>query len=271
MLAYRQDDRGADETTSATDPTLHAEAEEIRGLRSNGSSDAQVPIAEDRPATSLIAIVDRRALGREVLTAALGAALGGFSSRAYAEIGDWLVDEDRHSTSAILLGIGGTGSDDPEVSADLRSLTREYPQVPVIVMGDSEDPSEVLEILSQGARGYIPTSVSLSVAIGALSLAIAGGVFVPASALLHAGQTPRQRRPEAETIFGLTERQAAVAEAIARGKPNKIIAHELNLSESTVKVHTRTIMRKLQARNRTEVAFKLHATKTGPRAAAALV
>ncbi len=42
------------------------------------------------------------------------------------------------------------------------------------------------------------------------------------------------------------------------GKANKIIAFELNLCESTVKVHVRSIMRKLQARNRTEVAFKLH-------------
>ena len=181
----------------------------------------------------------------------------------YAEIGDWLADENRHETSAVLIGIAGTSSDDPELATDLRSLTREHPQLPVIVMGDSEDPSEVLEILFHGARGYIPTSVSLSVAIGALSLAIAGGVFVPASALLDTGHTPRQL-PESRTVFGLTERQAAVAEAIARGTPNKIIAYELNLSESTVKVHTRSIMRKLQARNRTEVAFKLHATRDGP-------
>jgi DNA-binding NarL/FixJ family response regulator len=175
------------------------------------------------------------------------------------------VDEQRDSTSAILLGIGGTGSDDPDLAADLRSLTKEHPQIPVVIMGDSEDPSQILEILSYGARGYIPTSVSLVVAIGALSLAIAGGAFVPASALLYTSQAPSQLQPEAGNVFGLTERQAAVAEAIAFGKPNKIIAHELNVSESTIKVHTRTIMKKLQARNRTEVAFKLHETRAGSR------
>jgi DNA-binding NarL/FixJ family response regulator len=270
MLAYRHEDRGVDETTSAIDPTPRPEADGVRAFPSNGSLCVQA-VAEDRPATSLIAIIDRRALGRELLTTALGGSEGGFSSRAYAEIGEWLVDENRRSTSAILLGIGGAGSDDPDLSADLQNLTREYPQIPVIVMGDTEDPSEVVEFLSHGARGYIPTSVSLSVAIGALSLAIAGGVFVPASALLDTGHASRQRRPEAGTVFGLTERQAAVAEAIARGKPNKIIAFELNLCESTVKVHTRSIMKKLQARNRTEVAFKLHATKAAPRSAATLV
>ena len=50
-----------------------------------------------------------------------------------------------------------------------------------------------------------------------------------------------------------------MAQALRRGKANKTIAYELNMCESTVKVHIRTIMRKLEARNRTEAAFKLNA------------
>jgi DNA-binding NarL/FixJ family response regulator len=49
----------------------------------------------------------------------------------------------------------------------------------------------------------------------------------------------------------------AVVEALRRGRANKIIAHELNLRESTVKVHIRNIMKKLNATNRTEVAYKI--------------
>lgn len=45
-------------------------------------------------------------------------------------------------------------------------------------------------------------------------------------------------------------------EAIQRGKSNKIIAYELGMCESTVKVHVRRIMKKLKAKNRTEVAVK---------------
>jgi len=52
-----------------------------------------------------------------------------------------------------------------------------------------------------------------------------------------------------------TARQAAVVEALRRGKANKVIAYELNMRESTVKVHVRNIMKKLKARSRTEVAF----------------
>lgn len=262
MLAYRHEDLGADQTIAALDPTPQEEAQGIGGFPWYGSSRAQA-VANGRATRSLIAIVDRATLGREVLTTALGTSEAAFNIRAYAEIGEWLVDENRQSTSAILLGIGETNSDDPGRSTHLRRVSREFPEIPVIVIGDSEDPSQILEILSYGARGYIPTSVSLGVAIGALSLAIAGGVFVPASALLYTRQAPGQRQAEAGAVFGLTDRQAAVAEAIACGKPNKIIAYELNLSESSVKAHTRTIMTKLKARNRTEVAFKLHETKAG--------
>ena len=53
----------------------------------------------------------------------------------------------------------------------------------------------------------------------------------------------------------LTEKQTAVVRALKQGKPNKIIAYELGMCESTVKVHVRNIMKKLKARNRTQVAY----------------
>jgi DNA-binding NarL/FixJ family response regulator len=56
----------------------------------------------------------------------------------------------------------------------------------------------------------------------------------------------------------LTARQTSVANALRQGKANKIIAYELNMCESTVKVHIRSIMKKLHATNRTEVAYKLN-------------
>ncbi|MCS6780698.1 MAG: response regulator transcription factor, partial [Geminicoccaceae bacterium] len=55
----------------------------------------------------------------------------------------------------------------------------------------------------------------------------------------------------------LTPRQREVLELLGQGRPNKVIAQRLAMCESTVKVHVRQIMRKLGARNRTEVALKL--------------
>ena len=53
----------------------------------------------------------------------------------------------------------------------------------------------------------------------------------------------------------LTPRQTDVLGHLARGQPNRTIARDLGMSESTVKVHVRNIMRKLKASNRTEVVF----------------
>ncbi|MGL4962102.1 MAG: LuxR C-terminal-related transcriptional regulator, partial [Inquilinus sp.] len=220
--------------------------------------------AVDRPAPGLrtVAIIDRRALGRETLTQALAAADARFQSRAFADIGEWQRSPDRGETSVILLESGAVSHDDPSLEDELQALVGAHPDIPVVVMGESEDSGHISKILAQGARGYIPTSVSLSVAIGALCLALAGGIFVPASALQNAVYKRPEREQSVHSLLGLSERQAAVADAVALGKPNKIIAYELDLCESTVKVHLRTIMKKLQARNRTEVAFKLHAAKT---------
>ena len=56
-----------------------------------------------------------------------------------------------------------------------------------------------------------------------------------------------------EHVF--SPRQLSVARALRKGTPNKIIAYELNMCESTVKVHVRNIMKKLKAKNRTEIAY----------------
>ncbi len=71
--------------------------------------------------------------------------------------------------------------------------------------------------------------------------------------------SPSVQKPTA--LF--TTRQAAVVEALKRGKANKIIAYELEMRESTVKVHVRNIMKKLKATNRTEVAYKANLLLNG--------
>jgi hypothetical protein len=69
--------------------------------------------AIDSPAPGLItvAIIDRRALGREALTQALTSADGRFRGRAFADIGEWELSSDRTDTSLILLECGAVGND----------------------------------------------------------------------------------------------------------------------------------------------------------------
>lgn len=103
----------------------------------------------------------------------------------------------------------------------------------------------------------------------ALSLVQAGGMYVPGGLV---SQWLRQEvRPAAAEAGGevadgaaadgpalaheLTPRQIDVLEILQEGQPNKVIATRLRMTESTVKVHVRQIMRRLNARNRTEVAL----------------
>jgi DNA-binding NarL/FixJ family response regulator len=68
---------------------------------------------------------------------------------------------------------------------------------------------------------------------------------------------------------GVTAREAAVIRALQQGKSNKVIAYELNMCESTVKVHVRNLMKKIKAKNRTDLAIKAQ-TALQPQAARVL-
>jgi DNA-binding NarL/FixJ family response regulator len=127
---------------------------------------------------------------------------------------------------------------------------------PSVILSDDEDPDLIVEMLSKNVRCYVPTSLPINVAVQAMELARAGGVFVPASSFLTHRPAESAPAPASQWVHGLfTARQAAVVEALRRGKANKIIAHELKMRESTVKVHVRNIMKKLHATNRTQVAY----------------
>jgi len=94
-------------------------------------------------------------------------------------------------------------------------------------------------------------------AVAAIRLVKDGGTIAPVEPLL-ANRT-RRADPEAdETSSALTPRQMTVLAHLRQGKANKIIAYELGMSESTVKVHVRNIMRKVKATNRTEVAYRIN-------------
>ncbi|RTM01453.1 MAG: response regulator transcription factor [Hyphomicrobiales bacterium] len=205
-------------------------------------------------------LLDGRALDRECLASALEDRDLGMAVVAMGTIEEWRVNKDSFPTlSAILFNLGGRRVTDHGIADEIRMLSSEFSSTPVILLTDTEDLAQILAALECGARGYIPTSVGVDVCVEAVNLAAAGGIFIPASSvlsmrhLIDAGS--RDTRP-LTTMF--THRQAEVAQAFRRGKANKIIAYELNLRESTVKVHIRNIMKKLKATNRTEVAYKVN-------------
>jgi len=233
-------------THSAGTPTDSNAQEVVHLVPSNAE-------APDPEPTNII-VIEKRALVRECLTRCLKVA-SGHTVISFPSVDSWLEVCDDISASLIVLSIVGKPND-PETHREISRLSHEANHLPMILLSDVEDPDQIVDALDRGARGYIPTSVPLEVVVEAMRLVKAGGIFVPASSLIAARRSNdcfAASPPGGTGLF--TARQAAVVEALRRGKANKIIAYELNMRESTVKVHVRNIMKKLKARNRTEVAF----------------
>jgi DNA-binding NarL/FixJ family response regulator len=215
--------------------------------RFNGTDDSFAD--ETKISANIIVIIDDRALVRDCLAHCLQAAYIGYQVFAFATLSDWLKTEDDYPTpSVILLCVQTRQKKTLNDSDDVESLARAALSAPLIVISDVEDSSRIMRAIESGARGYIPTSMTLGIAVEAVRLVEAGGTYVPISVMssLNSGNGESQ-------LF--TARQIMVVEALCRGKANKQIAYELGMCESTVKVHIRHIMRKLKARNRTEVAM----------------
>jgi DNA-binding NarL/FixJ family response regulator len=205
-----------------------------------------------------VLLVDPRALDRECLSRGLTEYDSSMTIVTVGSYEEWQRLRMMHEPGAILFMIGGKKVTDTDISERITSLTERFKSVPLIVGAESDELAQILKALECGAKGYIPTSVRINVAAEAIALARAGGVFVPASSILAAKEviaSVSNGTHPTDSLF--TPREVVVAEALRRGKANKIIAYEMDLCESTVKVHIRNIMKKLNATNRTEVAYKI--------------
>ncbi|MGC3936170.1 response regulator [Roseobacter sp. EG26] len=106
------------------------------------------------------------------------------------------------------------------------------------------------EAVERGAIGYLPKSMGAKSLVNAVRFMIAGETYVPASVMADSGA-------EAETEFTkkLSQREKQVLGSLCHGRSNKEIARELDLQEVTIKLHVRTLCKKLNAKNRTQAAL----------------
>ena len=257
--APRSDERIARQNCSepsaqdATSPrrSIHIPADppasgEAPHLKANNGFDHASPAATRHG----IVVVHHRAIFRECFVRCLELSYKSHDIFAFTDITAWRQsgNQSARSPAVIVFFVDGV---DTQSTEDLNYLETAAASVPVVIMSDIDDANHIMRALKGGARGYIPTSLPFNVAVEAVRLVEAGGTFVPASSFEldrdRSGTTPKPADL-------LTERQMMVAEALCQGLANKQIAYELRMSEHTVKVHLRHIMRKLKARNRTEVA-----------------
>lgn len=146
----------------------------------------------------------------------------------------------------------------------IRAMRHAHPSLPLLVISASEDPRMVRGLIDLGVAGFIPKSDPSAVILQAVRLVLAGGTYAPLRLLTqdarpHGTAANPRTADTVPTVTGLTGRQQEVLALLARGLPNKLIARELGLSESTVKVHLLAIYRVLAVRNRTEAVVAAQA------------
>jgi DNA-binding NarL/FixJ family response regulator len=138
----------------------------------------------------------------------------------------------------------------------LREMRDAVPETPIVVLSGEEDPHVVRTAIERGAMGFIPKSSTPEVLIQALRLVLARGVYLPPAVLDQRAPAPAQRSDGGPAkLPGLTDRQMDVLRCVIQGKPNKVIARELDISEGTVKAHLSSVMQALGVHNRTEAVF----------------
>lgn len=136
--------------------------------------------------------------------------------------------------------------------SSLLFLRSEYPNVPVVVVSGYDEPPLIQRVLQFGAMGFIPKTTSLETMGEAVRAALNGTVWTPQPL----------PRPEKDSVDGeiaakvatLSPQQLRVLLMLADGRLNKQIAHELSITEATVKAHMTVILRKLGLARRTQAA-----------------
>jgi DNA-binding NarL/FixJ family response regulator len=128
----------------------------------------------------------------------------------------------------------------------LRMMLKTVTGLPVAILSGSAKPEIAQDAIAAGAIGFLPKTMPAKSIGAAVSLMVSGAVFAPVELM----------RSESPPVFAaLSTRESEVLRGICEGKTNKEIARDLGLQEVTVKLHVRTMTRKMNARNRTQAAM----------------
>jgi two-component system nitrate/nitrite response regulator NarL len=125
----------------------------------------------------------------------------------------------------------------------------------VVMLTVSDAESDLIAALRAGADGYLLKEMEPEDLFAKLKAAAAGQVTLTERLTrLLAHSLREDGKPKDPDQAGLTEQEGRILDQIALGKSNKLIARELNISDGTVKVHVKHLLRKLNLRSRVEAA-----------------
>jgi two-component system nitrate/nitrite response regulator NarL len=161
------------------------------------------------------------------------------------------------------------GKDFAGTAENVRAIVRQHASARVAVIGDRGTASEVLCALEAGASAYLRETMNCKALVNALELVMLGETVLPTQFIkdfvlkdlagVHEtrpalGATARPRDPTQQSR-NLSKREAAILHYLIEGVSNKSIARNLVITQATVKVHVKAILRKIRVKNRTQAAI----------------
>jgi two-component system, NarL family, nitrate/nitrite response regulator NarL len=152
------------------------------------------------------------------------------------------------------------GSGDTFQNATLQRIRSIVPECRVVLIASNISSALLARALDWGVNALLPRDMSMEVLVRSLHLVMLGQNIFPTSASAPPcdpsdSALPAMKIAALQSIRRLSDRERHVLHYLLAGHSNKMIARQLNVSEATVKVHMKSLLRKLNVRNRTQAAM----------------
>ena len=160
------------------------------------------------------------------------------------------------SLQPALVLVGLPDSDD--VTTRVRQIRAAAPRTRIVILADSIRINRLADAMTSGVDGYLLKNMSADALHQSLQIVLLGEkVFPTELANLLTGDRLVSRSDLGSTrhLNGLSDREMQILSHVRKGGQNKQIANDLKISDGTVKVHLKSILKKIHVQNRTQAAI----------------
>jgi DNA-binding NarL/FixJ family response regulator len=204
-----------------------------------------------RPLAPIFVVADDHPMVRDALALSLSSAFPGAHIEFAGSLAETLAAiERRPDTDLVILDLDMPGMNGMTGLAQLRST---HGAIPVAIVSAARSPALMRQAVEMGASGFIPKFTPSPEIAEAIREILAGAIWLPEAARDH--QLAPNDADLALRAAQLTPQQHRVLALMAEGKPNKVIAFEMQITEPTVKSHVTEILRRLGVQSRTQAVI----------------
>jgi DNA-binding NarL/FixJ family response regulator len=224
---------------------------------------------EAQPTPARAALVASAGLFRDALAYSIAAQIPGVRVECHA----CAADVPAGPAQLALIAFDAPGFNRQTLEGEAATLRARCAGAAIGVLVPDEQAMTAASLSASGVVGVVSLSAGVDIAVASVRLMLLGGYCLPPEAAARAASRPEPTALElaapaeppeipvvadaavAQPDHTLTARERQVLLSLREGNQNKIIAYKLGISESTVKVHLRNLMKKLKVSNRTQVAL----------------